>query len=127
VLCYLSPQSCGGSAGIRRKGYTHINLQAGRGLNEDVAILAAVREAIGPKTTSTLTSVVPSSYQGRPDIAIHYIRELENSGLIPLNNRLGSKGMSRISGVGPGYRGRGFLDPHATHRRNGRGGRIKSR
>ena len=102
VLCYLSPQEVAAEArAYVEKGYTHINLRAGRGLNDDVAILAAVREAIGPKIDIDVDfSQSLSLYQGRPDIAIHYIRELEKFRINTFEQPLAAwdlKGMSRIT------------------------------
>ena len=100
-LCYLSPEEMAAEARTYvDEGYTAINVRAGRDLKEDLSILAALRDEIGTEIEIDIDfSQSLSLHQGRPDNAIHYIRELQQFKINSFEQPLASwdlRGMSRI-------------------------------
>lgn len=83
------------------RGYRHINLRAGFGLETDKRMLGAVREAVGDGVGLDIDfSQSLSLHQGRPDMAIAYVRALEGFGLNSVEQPLASgdlEGMARIA------------------------------
>src|SRR5574341_1036737 len=83
------------------QGYRHVNLRAGFGLETDKRMLGAVREAVGDGVGLDIDfSQSLSLHQGRPDVAITYIRALEAFGLDSVEQPLAAgdlAGMARIA------------------------------
>ncbi len=83
------------------EGYRHINLRAGFGLETDQRMLAAVRDALGDGVGLDIDfSQSLSLHQGRPDMAIAYIRALEAFGLNSVEQPLAAgdlAGMARVA------------------------------
>jgi hypothetical protein len=100
-LGYLSPDEMAIEAEqYVKQGYKFINLRAGRDLQEDLAILASIREKVGPDIPIDMDfSQSLSLHQRRPDDAIRYIRQLEKYGINSFEQPLAApdlKGMKSI-------------------------------
>lgn len=99
---YLAPEEMAAEArAYTDQGFKYINLRAGKDLDEDLAILKAVRDEIGYEICIDMDfSQSLSMHQRRPDDAIRYIRHLEEYKINSFEQPLACddyKGMKRLS------------------------------
>lgn len=107
VAPHLGPMEAAELARVAKEyvgqGYRHLNLRAGFGLERDKRMLGAVREAVGDGVGLDIDfSQSLALHQGRPDLAIAYVRALEAFGLDSVEQPLASgdlEGMARLAGA----------------------------